>query len=301
MPSSLDIATLQDGVQLNEGIVNFGIYTLGRKYIDRRCLFLNSYLASKLQQGELCEWLRHGNLADYDSIIAPIHDLGLSHWRVAYIWRDAVEDTQPAPAAPNHGFMMVVLDPLGYGGQQLNAPQSGLETFLERYGIRTRVLPPPVDLPTQRDNHSCGLHILSYVEHILANVEAFKHAAKTRASANWPPVDFGKERLRWLAAAKMAGRQVTRARKAVDSGQLNRGHGRSGDRVSLFSNIGMSLPPARAIFLSCTAANSLQSTALSRTIASSLPWGRSTKATEAPALIMALAHSSFRKTACRRF
>ncbi len=195
VPSPRDIGTLEARCFLNDGMVNYGLYVLGRRSPLRRCFFFNSHLLTELQRGRPCTaWLKGDRLAAYDAVLVPVHDRARQHWCLVVLWPTVAEDACT--------FSAVVLDPLETGAGQHDGHRQCcllLEVFLRSLGTtRLVVEPPPHDLPKQRDNHSCGLFVLKYAEHILGDdLDRFKRAVREQTGVGWPEIRAEEERAVW--------------------------------------------------------------------------------------------------------
>lgn len=188
VPGREDLKTVGDEKLINDNIISFGLWRIGRQS-SQHAFFFNSHLVERLSSGDLCEkWLKKVNICTYKYIIVPIHDPFKRHWRIALLWR-----TEP------NNFSITILDSMY---PKTNCP-AVLSEFFSRCGIHLSPKPSPENLPLQVDGYNCGIFILKYAELFLANPVGFKRCVETRTMLEWEINEVEARKQLRAAAAEM--------------------------------------------------------------------------------------------------
>ncbi|CAK7227422.1 hypothetical protein SCUCBS95973_006537 [Sporothrix curviconia] len=129
-----DTNTLNGRRWLNDTMINFGLYVLGRKHAAKRVFFYNTFLIQQLRQQKPCaKWTTRPNPAAYDYIIVPIHDPVRKHWLGAVLWRSTCDAT----AVHADSFELTILDSLG-GSSGHDVYRAALKSYLSPIRIRVQ-------------------------------------------------------------------------------------------------------------------------------------------------------------------
>ncbi|KIH87311.1 hypothetical protein SPBR_04600 [Sporothrix brasiliensis 5110] len=187
LPAQHDLKTLDDGQLLNDAIVNFGLYTIGKRH-PNNTFFFNSFLITnwQLQRGKVqgqpscAKWTKGTDLTSYDCIVVPIHDPDRVHWLGAILWRNTPKASTKKNA--DCAFKLTILDSLGANASGHDAYRAAVKACLAPIRIIDQ---PAARVPQQTNAWSCGDHLLRNIDSALRSLREFTRAVAKGASLEW--------------------------------------------------------------------------------------------------------------------